>query len=128
MDSMDSSPTTSANWHAEMPMGETFEDAKRRLSAELQLATARLVIHLKTSSFRIRMAGTDPEIYITIGSGRYNDSAAGDINRGLSTFGEPAGSLPEKMPGDAKSIEDLIAAAPEEELFKILLSPTQDEF
>lgn len=81
---MYSSSPPPGDWNENIPDDETFEDVKRRLNDELQLAAAKLVTHLKTTSFRIRMIGTYPGIYITIGGGRHTDEYPRDGNNAAS--------------------------------------------
>ncbi len=70
---MNTSSPQPGDWDEKIPGDETFEDVKRRLSAELQRAAANLIDHLNTTSFRIRMAVGAQQFYITIGGGRHTD-------------------------------------------------------
>lgn len=103
---MYSSSPPPGDWNENIPDDETFEDVKKRLQDELQLAVAKLAIHLKTSSFRIRMIGTYPETYISFGRGRHSDENLLDASCGVFDLPNvPAPEHPQHEPALSASAD-----------------------
>jgi hypothetical protein len=54
-------------------------EIERQLTRDLQMAALKLINHMSTNNFRIRVEGTTPPVYITLSEGR-NSYSAESIN------------------------------------------------
>lgn len=87
---MNTSSPAHGDWAEKIPDDAAFNDVSRRLTEELQRAATNLVVHLNSTSFRIRIAGGVEQIYITVGGGRHTDEDPADHGKGIGERSEAA--------------------------------------
>ena len=85
----------------------------RQLKGDLQKAALNLIQHLGTDHFRIRIEGSMPALYITLGEGRSSYSADSVIYHGpqkapAQAAAEPA--APERVAPEPESAPAQVAA------------------
>jgi len=80
----------------------------RQLKDELQKAALNLMKHLGTHHFRIRIEGSMPAVYITLGEGRSSYSAESVIYHGPQETS--AQVAPEQVAPDSESASAHVAA------------------